>query len=170
MLRCYAERGDWVLWFQVIAMIDRWTAMRSQQVPVRVNRAGAVLQPSPIHSQYCRLIRNVPVRATQPSYGRPSVAHVLTIRRSPSTIRTQQHTAKYIQCILHVQTDYRIFYNGHMTTSTSQYSCTLSSFVSRIQYWLLVGAPKTSTDKLQRVMIAAARILSNTWKSGAAST
>ena len=50
-----------------------------------VRDGGAALHASPRHSQYHSLMRLVPVRATQPSSGRPPVAHVLTTRSSPST-------------------------------------------------------------------------------------
>jgi len=37
---------------------------------------------------------------------------------------------------------------------------------SRVHYsnWLLAGAPKSTTEKLQRLMNAAARLVTNTWK------
>ena len=45
-----------------------------------VTDGTAMLHASPRHSQYDSLTRLVPVRATQPSSGRPPVAHDLTMR------------------------------------------------------------------------------------------
>jgi len=62
----------------VAAAALRNSRMTPETEPVVV--VVAVLHSSPRHSQYLSLMRDVPVRPTQPWSGRPSVAHVRTIR------------------------------------------------------------------------------------------
>jgi len=72
--------------YKTLMTVSRDSVMRARsRLETGVTAGRAELHLSPRHSQYNSLMFLVPVRATQPSSGRPPVAHVLTIRWCPST-------------------------------------------------------------------------------------